>query len=75
MSLKKFHILFISLATLCFIGSGVWCFMSAAKAAHGLLFAGIASSVLGLATAVYGLWFYRSKIRNPDEGSIVSNQS
>jgi len=73
LSLQKFHILFISLATLCFAGFGVWCFMSAAKAAHGVLLAGIASSALGLATAVYGLWFYRSKIRNPGEGSIASN--
>ena len=66
MSLQKFHILFITLATLCFVGFGLWCFSGGIGASQGGLLlpvAGGVSILLGLATAFYGMWFYRNKIR------------
>jgi uncharacterized membrane protein YpjA len=63
MDLKKFHILFITLATLCLVGFGLWCFAPRFDSPAGLIPAGIFSILLGMATAVYGMWFYRNKIR------------
>ena len=63
MDLKKFHILFITLATLCLVGFGLWCFAPRFDKPVGLVPAGVLSILLGIATAVYGMWFYRNKIR------------
>lgn len=63
MDLKKFHILFISLATLCFVGFGLWCFSPMSTGGLVMVVVGAASIALGLVTAVYGMWFYRHKIR------------
>lgn len=71
MSLKKFHILFISLATLCLVGFGVFCFVGDFKIEEGVLgnsesfknVCGISSIILGAITSIYGVWFYRNKIK------------
>jgi hypothetical protein len=64
--LKKFHILFISLATLCFVGFGLWCFTPKAGGSAAMIATGALGVMLGVATAVYGMWFYRNKIRAVD---------
>ncbi|MDB4783569.1 hypothetical protein OAG39_03015 [Verrucomicrobiales bacterium] len=71
MSLKKFHILFISLATLCLVGFGVWCFVGTFQVGDGFVgdltkikyLCGATSIALGLITSIYGVWFYRNKIK------------
>lgn len=66
MSLQKFHILFITLATLCFVGFGFWCFGLAPAAMPLRYLAGVLGVILGFTTAFYGMWFYRTKIRDLD---------
>ncbi len=66
MSLKKFHIVFISLATLCFAGFGLWCLLLQGGGGAAFVAAGGASLALAGATAVYGTWFYRNKLHSPD---------
>ena len=74
MDLKKFHILFITLATLCFVGFGLWCFGPAAGG--GVMIAtGVVGIALGIATAVYGMWFYRNKIRLVAAATSTADQS
>lgn len=63
MDLKKFHILFITLATLCFVGFGLWCFGQTVGGGAAMAAAGALGVALGVATAAYGMWFYRNKIR------------
>lgn len=63
MDLKRFHIIFITLATLCCVGFGLWCFAPMAGGSPLIVATGIASIALGVTTAVYGMWFYRNKIR------------
>ncbi|MFL2479495.1 MAG: hypothetical protein ACJ0K4_08095 [Verrucomicrobiales bacterium] len=71
MSLKKFHILFITLSTLCLVGFGAWCFFGNFQLTNGFAgdlmkfkyLCGITSIVLGLITSIYGVWFYRKKIK------------
>ncbi len=68
MDLKRFHILFITLATLCFVGFGLWCIASGSLTGAAAIVGGTLGLLLGLATALYGIWFYRTKIR-PLEGA------
>jgi amino acid transporter len=74
LSLKKFHILFITLATLCFVGFGAWCFAQPEESGSLLLAFAIMSVLLGLFTAVYGVWFYRNKIKQSEEGTPAPAQ-
>ena len=62
MSLKGFHIVFISLATLCLVGFAVWAFVSNPGVA--IRVGGGVSALLGIALAVYGSWFYRNKLKD-----------
>ena len=82
MSLKKFHILFISLATLCLVGFGVWCFMGNFQIADGFFgdvminyFCGISSIALGIITSIYGVWFYRNKIKHFEVAETLPTKS
>jgi len=75
LSLKKFHILFITLATICFVGFGGWCFAQPDDSGGLFLPFAVAGIALGLFTAIYGVWFYRNKISDSETMSIVSNQS
>jgi len=72
LSLKKFHILFITLATLCFVGFGMWCFVQPEEGGVVLTGFAIISVFLGLFTAFYGVWFYRNKIK-PSEGETSAS--
>ena len=71
MSLRKFHILFITLATICLLSFGLWCFYTGAsifsdpKSGERLrALSGSFSIILALVTLVYGRWFYVKKIKN-----------
>ena len=63
MSLKGFHVVFVTLATLCLLGFAVWSFLSGEG---GLLtkVVGACSAALGVLLASYGAWFYRNKLKN-----------
>ena len=62
MSLKGFHILFITLSTLCLVGFAVW--TVASDAGVFVRISGGVSAVLGAGLAVYGSWFYRNKLKD-----------
>lgn len=60
MSLKSFHLLFITLSTLLAIGFGIWelkGYIASSDAMH--LAAGVGSFVIALALVVYGIRFMR----------------
>ncbi|MFT5104439.1 MAG: putative membrane-bound spermidine synthase [Pseudoalteromonas tetraodonis] len=62
MSLKGFHVLFITLATLCLVGFAVWAFMF--NTDLGVRVTGVFSGMLGVALSVYGTWFYQNKLKD-----------
>ena len=62
MSLKGFHIVFVTLATLCLVGFAVWTFVSDVESA--IRIGGGISALTGVALAIYGSWFYRNKLKN-----------
>ncbi len=71
MSLSKFHVLFITLATLCLLSFGLWCFYASSSIFENpqngeslRLVIGSFSLILALFTLVYGVWFYFKKIKN-----------
>jgi hypothetical protein len=58
MSLKGFHILFISLAFLCSAGFWAWVAMDSKRAQeHGVAALGNYSGSLAIALLIYGVWF------------------
>lgn len=60
MSLKHFHLVFITLAVLSSLGFGAWALMSDAGAAsNAVRVTGWLSLILGVGLAVYGVWFFR----------------
>jgi hypothetical protein len=61
-SLKGFHIVFITLSTLCLVGFAVWTLASDVEPAVRVI--GAFSAVLGFALAAYGAWFYRNKLKD-----------
>jgi len=61
-SLKGFHIVFITLATLCLVGFAVWTVVSDVSLFVRL--GGGLSALLGVVLAIYGSWFYRNKLRD-----------
>ena len=50
MSLKAFHILFVTLSVILSFGVAVWA---------GRSWMGVASGLTGVFLVVYGIWFYR----------------
>lgn len=62
MSLKGFHVVFVTLSTLCLVGFAVWSFASDVEPLVRI--GGGISAVLGVALAAYGSWFYRTKLKN-----------
>jgi len=62
MSLKGFHIVFITLATICMVGFAAWSIVNEAGASVRV--GGILSGILGIAMAIYGFWFYRVKLKD-----------
>lgn len=63
------------MATICFVGFGAWC-LAQPDLDNGLSLPFAAAGIaLGLFTAIYGVWFYRNKIKAFEEETVVSNQS
>ena len=64
MSLKGFHIVFITFSTLLALVLGVWCIrVNLAEGAPVYLAGAIGSFVAAVALIVYGVWFYRKMKR------------
>lgn len=62
MSLKGFHIVFVTISTLCLVGFAAWAFLSDVEPM--LRVGGAVSAACGVALAIYGSWFYRNKLKN-----------
>jgi hypothetical protein len=64
MSIKGFHIVFITFSTLLAIVLGVWCVkVNAAFGAPVYLAGAVASFAAAVALVIYGVWFYRKMKR------------
>jgi len=64
MSLKGFHIVFITFATLLALGSGAWClWVDSMHGSPSFRIGAIGSFVAGAALIIYGIWFYRKMKR------------
>ena len=64
MSLKFFHIFFISLSTLCAFGFSIWLFLAETTDQSSLnVLGGIASALAGIGLIVYGVRFLQ-KFKN-----------
>jgi len=64
MSLKGFHILFITVSTLLALGVGAWClWIDSAHGTPAFRIGAICSFVAGAALIAYGVWFYRKMKR------------
>lgn len=64
MSLKGFHIVFITFSTLLALVLGVWCIrVNLAEGAPVYLAGAIASFVAAVALIIYGVWFWRKMKR------------
>ncbi len=64
MSLKGFHILFITCSTLLALGCGAWCiWVNLVEGVPIYLAGAIGSFAAAAALVVYGIWFYRKMKR------------
>ncbi|MEO7166483.1 MAG: hypothetical protein ABI787_02965 [Spartobacteria bacterium] len=65
MSLKGFHIVFITFSTLLAFGIGIWCLWinSMGTTTTGYLTGAICSFAAAVALIVYGCWFWRKMKR------------
>ena len=64
MSLKGFHIVFISFSTLLALGIGAWCiWVNLVEGAPVYLAGAVGSFACALVLVVYGVWFYRKMKR------------
>ncbi|HMJ05378.1 MAG TPA: hypothetical protein VK474_03890 [Chthoniobacterales bacterium] len=64
MSLKGFHIVFITFSTLLALGCGAWCiWVNLVVGAPVYLTGAIASFAAALALVIYGFWFYKKMKR------------
>jgi len=65
MSLKGFHIIFVTVVTLFCIAGAVWSFMGNAKSPD-IVFRtmGYMLSVVAIVAPIYGVYFYRKSIKN-----------
>ncbi len=60
MSLKTFHVFFVTLSTLLAVGFGVWAIEESARVGQGgALVLGIGSLIAAVLLVVYGVWFLR----------------
>ncbi len=60
MSLKAFHVVFVTLATLLAIGFGIWAIAESERDGQsGALVVGIGSLIAAVLLIVYGVWFLR----------------
>lgn len=64
MSLKAFHIVFVTVSMLLAGGFGLWAILQYRSTGDvGLLFGGVVSVLIFIAMGVYGRWFLR-KLKN-----------
>lgn len=64
MSLKGFHLVFITITTLLSFGIGVWClWINSLGPSTGYVIGAVCSFVAALALLVYGCWFWRKMKR------------
>ena len=64
MSLKGFHIVFITFSTLLALACGGWCmWVNSIAGAPVYLAEAVCSFVAAIALMVYGVWFYRKMKR------------
>jgi hypothetical protein len=64
MSLKGFHIVFITVSTLFALGVGAWClWVNSIEGAPIFRMGAIGSFAVAAALIVYGVWFYRKMKR------------
>jgi len=67
MSLRGFHVIFITLATAVSLLFSVWTLTSTSEANAGSVkVLGIASGILGIGLGIYGIWFYRKLKQAPN---------
>lgn len=60
MSIRGFHLVFITIATLLCLGMAIWVFkFSGMDVGFGMASFGIASAVAALALPIYGYFFYQ----------------
>ena len=63
MSLKAFHIVFVTVSTLLFVFLTVWAFAFAKDRTGMITGLGVVSALCSVVMPVYGVYFYR-KVRN-----------
>jgi hypothetical protein len=64
MSLKGFHIVFITASTLLALGVGAWClWINSVEGAPVFRIGAICSFIAAAVLLIYGLWFYRKMKR------------
>lgn len=64
MSLKGFHLVFISFSTLLALGCGAWCVWASLVAGAPVYLGGvIACFAAAIALVIYGVWFYKKMKR------------
>jgi hypothetical protein len=64
MSLKGFHIVFISVSTLLALGAGAWClWVDSIHGTPAFRIGAICSFVAALVLISYGIWFFRKMKR------------
>ncbi|MGI8431304.1 MAG: hypothetical protein ACR2MW_03305 [Chthoniobacterales bacterium] len=64
MSLKVFHIVFITFSTLLAFGLGIWClWVNKTSATDAYTPGAVVSFVAALALVIYGCWFWRKMKR------------
>jgi hypothetical protein len=64
MSLKGFHIVFITFATLLALGAGAWClWVDSMHGSPAFRIGAICSFASGAVLIIYGVWFYRKMKR------------
>lgn len=64
MSLKGFHIIFITFSILLALGCGFWClWVNMLENAPGYIAGAVASFAAAVGLFIYGIWFYRKMKR------------
>jgi|TARA_B100000809_G_scaffold253293_1_gene289148 hypothetical protein len=59
MSLKGFHVVFVTASALLALGFGVWCFTSPLASSAGYRVAGAVAMLAAIGLVIYGFAFYR----------------
>ena len=59
MSLKGFHVVFVTASALLAFGFAAWCFGAVPEPAVGRLAAGAASALVGIGLVAYEAWFLK----------------